>query len=64
MLTFFKEQLRRYKKKKLSITALLAGSSAAFPPAQVGKSSMDLHVFDSELGSHDPLGFFDPLGIL
>ena len=49
---------------KLAIAALLAGSAAAFAPAQVGKASTALNDFESELGSQAPLGFFDPLGML
>ena len=51
-------------KMKLAIAALLAGSAAAFAPAQVGKASTALNDFESELGSQAPLGFFDPLGML
>eukprot|EP00566_Odontella_aurita_P034111 CAMPEP_0113553444 /NCGR_PEP_ID=MMETSP0015_2-20120614/15615_1 /TAXON_ID=2838 /ORGANISM="Odontella" /LENGTH=51 /DNA_ID=CAMNT_0000454511 /DNA_START=12 /DNA_END=163 /DNA_ORIENTATION=+ /assembly_acc=CAM_ASM_000160 len=49
---------------KLAIAALLAGSAAAFAPAQVGKVSTALNAFESELGAQPPLGFFDPLGML
>ena len=49
---------------KLAIAALLAGSAAAFAPAQVGKATTALNAFESELGSQAPLGFFDPLGML
>eukprot|EP00566_Odontella_aurita_P023941 CAMPEP_0113538050 /NCGR_PEP_ID=MMETSP0015_2-20120614/7157_1 /TAXON_ID=2838 /ORGANISM="Odontella" /LENGTH=211 /DNA_ID=CAMNT_0000437595 /DNA_START=108 /DNA_END=743 /DNA_ORIENTATION=+ /assembly_acc=CAM_ASM_000160 len=49
---------------KLAIAALLAGSAAAFAPAQVGKASTALNAFESELGAQPPLGFFDPLGML
>jgi hypothetical protein len=49
---------------KLSITALLAGSAAAFAPVQVGKTSTALKAFSEELGAQPPLGFFDPLGLL
>eukprot|EP00567_Pseudictyota_dubia_P018197 CAMPEP_0197442508 /NCGR_PEP_ID=MMETSP1175-20131217/8509_1 /TAXON_ID=1003142 /ORGANISM="Triceratium dubium, Strain CCMP147" /LENGTH=209 /DNA_ID=CAMNT_0042972997 /DNA_START=68 /DNA_END=697 /DNA_ORIENTATION=+ len=49
---------------KLAIAALLAGSAAAFAPAQVGKATTALNAFESELGAQPPLGFFDPLGML
>jgi len=49
---------------KLAIAALLAGSAAAFAPAQVGQSSTALNAFEGELGVQPPLGFFDPLGLL
>uniref|UniRef100_A0A7S2E8A4 Fucoxanthin-chlorophyll a/c light-harvesting protein n=1 Tax=Trieres chinensis TaxID=1514140 RepID=A0A7S2E8A4_TRICV len=50
---------------KLAIAALLAGSAAAFAPAQSGKASTALNMaFESELGAQPPLGFFDPLGML
>jgi len=49
---------------KLAIAALLAGSAAAFAPAQVAKSTTALNAFESELGAQAPLGFFDPLGML
>ncbi|KAL7549401.1 hypothetical protein ACHAWF_012671, partial [Thalassiosira exigua] len=40
------------------------GSAAAFAPAQTGKATTALNVFESELGSQPPLGFFDPLGMV
>ena len=49
---------------KLAIAALLAGSAAAFAPAQVGKASTALDSFSKELGAQAPLGFFDPLSLL
>mmetsp|Transcript_45926 Transcript_45926/g.85396 ORF Transcript_45926/g.85396 Transcript_45926/m.85396 type:complete len:212 (-) Transcript_45926:153-788(-) len=49
---------------KLAIAALLAGSAAAFAPAQVGKATTALNAFENELGAQPPLGFFDPLGML
>eukprot|EP00567_Pseudictyota_dubia_P005563 CAMPEP_0197442772 /NCGR_PEP_ID=MMETSP1175-20131217/8719_1 /TAXON_ID=1003142 /ORGANISM="Triceratium dubium, Strain CCMP147" /LENGTH=112 /DNA_ID=CAMNT_0042973311 /DNA_START=18 /DNA_END=353 /DNA_ORIENTATION=- len=49
---------------KLAIAALLAGSAAAFAPAQVGKASTALNAFENEVGVQPPLGFFDPLGLL
>merc|ERR1719409_1679813 len=49
---------------KLALIAALAGSAAAFAPAQTGKASTALNAFESELGVQPPLGFFDPLGLL
>ena len=49
---------------KLAVTALLAGSAAAFSPAQVSKATTALNSFESELGSQAPLVFFYPLGML
>jgi hypothetical protein len=49
---------------KLSIAAIIAGSAAAFAPAQVGKTTTALKAFENELGAQAPLGFFDPLGLL
>ena len=49
---------------KLVIAALLAGSAAAFAPAQVAKATTALTAYESELGAQAPLGFFDPLGLL
>eukprot|EP00568_Trieres_chinensis_P007595 CAMPEP_0183295660 /NCGR_PEP_ID=MMETSP0160_2-20130417/3534_1 /TAXON_ID=2839 ORGANISM="Odontella Sinensis, Strain Grunow 1884" /NCGR_SAMPLE_ID=MMETSP0160_2 /ASSEMBLY_ACC=CAM_ASM_000250 /LENGTH=204 /DNA_ID=CAMNT_0025457179 /DNA_START=34 /DNA_END=648 /DNA_ORIENTATION=- len=49
---------------KLAIVALLAGSAAAFAPAQTGRSSVSLNAFKDEVGAQAPLGFFDPLGML
>eukprot|EP00594_Rhizosolenia_setigera_P011002 CAMPEP_0178966524 /NCGR_PEP_ID=MMETSP0789-20121207/16974_1 /TAXON_ID=3005 /ORGANISM="Rhizosolenia setigera, Strain CCMP 1694" /LENGTH=42 /DNA_ID= /DNA_START= /DNA_END= /DNA_ORIENTATION= len=41
---------------KLAITALLAGSAAAFAPASVPKTVTSLNAFESELGAQEPLG--------
>ena len=49
---------------KLAIAALLAGSAAAFAPAQTAKTSSALQVSELELGITEPLGVFDPLGWL
>ena len=49
---------------KLAIAALLAGSAAAFAPAQSSKSSSALAVSELELGVTEPLGVYDPLGWL
>merc|ERR1719199_35624 len=49
---------------KLAIAALLAGSAAAFAPAQTGRVATDLAVSELELGVTEPLGVYDPLGWL
>jgi hypothetical protein len=49
---------------KLVAIAALAGSAAAFAPAQSGKATTSLAAFENELGAQAPLGFFDPLGLL
>mmetsp|Transcript_100057 Transcript_100057/g.288912 ORF Transcript_100057/g.288912 Transcript_100057/m.288912 type:complete len:208 (+) Transcript_100057:55-678(+) len=49
---------------KLAIAALLAGSAAAFAPAQTAKTSSALAVSELELGVTEPLGVYDPLGWL
>merc|ERR1719229_809921 len=46
------------------IVALMAGFAAAFAPSKVTPVSTSLNAFESELGVQDPLGFFDPLGLL
>ena len=47
---------------KLAIATLLAGSAAAFAPAQTAKTSTSLAVSELELGVTEPLGVYDPLG--
>jgi light-harvesting complex I chlorophyll a/b binding protein 1 len=47
---------------KLAIATLLAGSAAAFAPAQTAQTSSALQVSELELGTTEPLGVFDPLG--
>eukprot|EP00562_Extubocellulus_spinifer_P016166 CAMPEP_0178566848 /NCGR_PEP_ID=MMETSP0697-20121206/14991_1 /TAXON_ID=265572 /ORGANISM="Extubocellulus spinifer, Strain CCMP396" /LENGTH=207 /DNA_ID=CAMNT_0020200703 /DNA_START=34 /DNA_END=657 /DNA_ORIENTATION=+ len=49
---------------KLAVAALLAGSAAAFAPAQTGRVATDLSVSELELGVTEPLGVYDPLGWL
>ena len=49
---------------KLAIATLLAGSAAAFAPAQTGRVATDLAVSELELGVTEPLGVYDPLGWL
>jgi light-harvesting complex I chlorophyll a/b binding protein 1 len=49
---------------KFVIAALLAGSAAAFAPAQTAQTSSALQVSELELGTTEPLGVYDPLGWL
>jgi light-harvesting complex I chlorophyll a/b binding protein 1 len=49
---------------KLAIATLLAGSAAAFAPAQTSKTTSALQVSELELGAIEPLGVYDPLGWL
>lgn len=47
---------------KLATLAAIAGSAAAFAPAQQGRVSTAVQGFENELGVIAPTGFFDPLG--
>ena len=49
---------------KLALISTLAGSAAAFAPAQTGARSTSLNAFSAESlpGALPPMGFFDPLG--
>lgn len=49
---------------KLAISALLAGSAAAFAPAPVARTTSAVSAFTAETmpGALAPMGFFDPLG--
>lgn len=50
---------------KLLATTLLIGSTAAFAPAQIGKTSTTLSAdLTQEIGVQAPLGLFDPIGVL
>jgi len=49
---------------KLTILATLLTSAAAFAPSKVAQTSSALNAFESELGVQQPLGFYDPLGML
>jgi Chlorophyll A-B binding protein len=49
---------------KTAILASLVASAAAFAPSKQAASSSALNAFESELGAQDPLGFFDPLGLV
>jgi hypothetical protein len=50
---------------KFAVLASLVASAAAFAPAKTGTASTALDMaFEDELGVQEPLGFFDPLGLL
>lgn len=49
---------------KTAVLASLIASAAAFAPAKQAATSSSLKAFENELGAQDPLGFFDPLGLV
>jgi len=49
---------------KLAIAASLIASAAAFAPAKTASKSSALNAFENEVGVQEPLGFWDPLGIV
>lgn len=49
---------------KTVILASLIASAAAFAPSKQAAGSSALKAFENELGAQDPLGFFDPLGLV
>merc|ERR1719215_767533 len=49
---------------KLAIAALLVASASAFAPAPSTKATTSLAVSELELGVTEPLGVYDPLGLL
>ena len=49
---------------KLVTFAALVGSTAAFAPTPVAKTTSALNAFESKLGAQPPFGFFDSLGLL
>ena len=50
---------------KSAILASLIATAAAFAPSQDASRTSALSMsFESELGAQDPLGFFDPLGLV
>lgn len=49
---------------KTVILASLLASAAAFAPTKQTASTSALKAFEKELGAQDPLGFFDPLGLV
>lgn len=50
--------------KTAAALTLLAGTAAAFAPAQSGRSATSLAVNELEIGNTAPLGVYDPLGWL
>jgi hypothetical protein len=49
---------------QLAVFASLIASVAAFAPAQQASRSTSLNAFENELGAQEPLGFYDPLGLV
>lgn len=49
---------------KTAILASLIASAAAFAPSKQTASNSALKAFEKELGAQEPLGFFDPLGLV
>jgi hypothetical protein len=49
---------------KLAIFASLLASAAAFAPAKQASASTSLGAFEKELGVQQPLGYWDPLGLV
>ena len=49
---------------KLAVIASLLASAAAFAPAKQAASSTALNAFENEVGVQQPLGYWDPLGLL
>jgi len=48
---------------KLAVIAALAGSAAAFAPAQSGRVATSINGFENEIGALPPTGFWDPAGL-
>ena len=49
---------------KLAVLASLLASAAAFAPSPRLAGKTSLSAFENELGAQEPLGFYDPLGLL
>ena len=49
---------------KLAVLASLIASAAAFAPAKQAATTSSLSAFEGELGAQEPLGFYDPLGLV
>mmetsp|Transcript_46562 Transcript_46562/g.56362 ORF Transcript_46562/g.56362 Transcript_46562/m.56362 type:complete len:206 (-) Transcript_46562:204-821(-) len=49
---------------KLAVLASLLASAAAFAPSPRLATKTSLSAFENELGAQEPLGFYDPLGLL
>jgi hypothetical protein len=56
--------VKRRSKMKSVIIASLVASAVAFAPAKQAATSTTLKAFEGELGAQDPIGFFDPLGLV
>jgi hypothetical protein len=54
----------KVSKMKSVIIASLVASAVAFAPAKQAATSTTLKAFEGQLGAQEPLGFFDPLGIV
>jgi hypothetical protein len=48
---------------KLAVFAAIAGSAAAFAPAQTGRVGTAIKSFENEIGALPPTGFWDPAGL-
>jgi len=49
---------------KSAIFASLIAATAAFAPAKQGMTTTELSAFEDALGAQQPLGYFDPLGLV
>lgn len=49
---------------KSAILATLIASAAAFAPTKDAARTTALNSFENEIGAQDPIGFFDPMGML
>ena len=49
---------------KTAVFASLIAAASAFAPAKQAATTTSLNSFENELGAQDPLGFFDPLGLV
>jgi len=49
---------------KLAVLASLLSTALAFAPAKQAASNPALKAFEGELGAQEPLGFYDPLGLV
>ena len=49
---------------KLAVLASLVAAASAFAPAKQAATSTSLNAFENELGAQEPLGFYDPLGLV
>jgi hypothetical protein len=49
---------------KTAVLATLIATASAFAPSKQASKTTSLNAFEGELGAQDPLGFFDPLGLV